>query len=80
MNSPAMEKEGLIRCLKALADRGVYASSFVTDQHPSITKMMADEFPEVRHFYDGWHVVKGNHEMFDRGKWLSVCQAIATTI
>lgn len=55
-----MEKEGLIRGLKSLADIYVLPKYLVTDQHPSISKMMRDEpqYKDIRHFYDGWHVVK----------------------
>lgn len=59
MSSPAMEKEGLIRCLKALDEEGVVVDVLVTDQHLSIAKMMREEIPSIRHYYDAWHVVKG---------------------
>lgn len=59
MSSPAMEKEGLVRGLKALADEGVTVNSLVTDQHSGITKMLREKLPQINHFFDGWHVVKG---------------------
>ena len=54
-----MEKEGLVRGLKALADEGVTVNSLVTDQHSGITKMLREKLTQINHFFDGWHVVKG---------------------
>jgi hypothetical protein len=59
MNSPAMELEGLLRCLKCLSDDGVYVNVLVTDQHAGVTHMMKTDHSEIQHYYDGWHVVKG---------------------
>ena len=54
-----MEKEGLVRGLKALADEGVTVNSLVTDQHSGITKMLREKLPQINHFFDVWYVVKG---------------------
>ena len=59
MSSPAMEKEGLVRGLKKLKELGITIKGLVTDQHAGITKMMREDFTEMDHWYDTWHVVKG---------------------
>ena len=59
MSSPAMEQEGLLRGLNTLANEGVFPHALITDQHQGITKLMREQFQQVDHFYDGWHVVKG---------------------
>lgn len=64
MNSPAMELEGLVRSLNSLIDEGVYANALVTDQHAGVTHMMKKDHPHIQHYYDGWHVVKGEICLF----------------
>ena len=49
----AMEKEGLIRCLEELEENNI------TDRHPSINKHMRENNPEVKHYFDVWHMAKG---------------------
>ena len=58
MNSNAMEKEGLKRGLQYLAEEGVKVGALVTDRHPSITKMMKEDYKGIEHYFDCWHVAK----------------------
>jgi len=57
--SSNMEKEGLIRSLKLLEERGLYVDVIVTDRHPQIQKYIREHMPSVKHYYDVWHVAKG---------------------
>ena len=57
-NSYWMEVEGMKRCLHNLGDHGVEISTLATDRHPSIRKTLADDYPQIRHEYDLWHIVK----------------------
>ena len=50
--------EGLKRCLNNLSDHGVEIASLATDRHPSVRKTMEDDYTEIRHEYDLWHIVK----------------------
>ena len=59
MNSAAMEKEGLLRGLRYLASQELYVADLVADQHPSITKTIPEEFPNIRHWFYSSHVIKG---------------------
>ncbi|XP_071377166.1 uncharacterized protein [Centroberyx affinis] len=58
-SSVNMEKEGLIRSLSFLEASGVTIKTMVTDRHPQIQKYLREQKPEIRHFYDVWHVAKG---------------------
>lgn len=53
-----MEKEGFMRSLAALKPK-VKIQHVVTDRHKGIAAYMRQEEPEIKHFYDCWHVVKG---------------------
>ena len=57
-NSYWMEVEGLKQCLDKLNDHGVEICTLATDRHPSVRKTMADDYPQIRHEYDLWHIVK----------------------
>ncbi|XP_055959258.1 uncharacterized protein LOC126807688 [Patella vulgata] len=59
-NSYAMEKEGLIRGLEALKGKGVQATDLTTDRHCSVRKHMRTMEPDINHWFDVWHVAKGN--------------------
>ncbi|KAJ8346751.1 hypothetical protein SKAU_G00281520 [Synaphobranchus kaupii] len=59
-NSQRMEKEGLVRSIAALEEAGVQIKNIVTDRHPQIQKFLWEEKPAIQHFYDVWHVAKGN--------------------
>lgn len=63
MSSPAIEQEGLVRSLAVMAESGVSVSALVTDQHAGITKMMREKYPDIEHWYDDWHVVKGDSNL-----------------
>ena len=57
-SSVAMEKDAFRICLNRLISRGVNVAVVVTDRSPSIAKIMAMEYPHIRHQYDVWHVCK----------------------
>ena len=55
-----MEAIGFKRGLTNLLDSGVSIDVVTTDRHPSIRKIVREEYPQQRHQYDPWHVAKGN--------------------
>ncbi|XP_064469632.1 uncharacterized protein LOC135384356 [Ornithodoros turicata] len=54
-----MEKQGLLRGLKVIKEKGIKVKSLTTDRHPSIKKHMSTEEPRIKHYFDVWHVSKG---------------------
>ena len=54
-----MEVMGFQRGLKELLDCGVDVAVMIIDRSPSLRKLLREEFPEIRHEFDPWHVVKG---------------------
>ena len=57
-SSNAMEKEGLLRCVKFLFAVGLTISHLITDRHSAITKWIYENL-DVNHRFDIWHVAKG---------------------
>ena len=54
-----MEKEGLCHALQQLSDKGLAVQVLVTDRHKQIAKWMRETHPEIKHYFDVWHVAKG---------------------
>ena len=55
-----MEKEGLERVLLFLKQQGLIVKVLVTDRHKQINKWLRESYPAITHYYDVWHVAKGN--------------------
>ena len=58
-NSNAMELEGLQRSLDFLANQDVTISDIITDRHSSVKKYLREHQPDIKHWFDVWHVAKG---------------------
>ncbi|KTF72727.1 hypothetical protein cypCar_00049295 [Cyprinus carpio] len=58
-NSVAMEPIGFKKGLDKLLDEGINVKVVTTDRHPSIRKMMREDYPDIAHQFDPWHVAKG---------------------
>lgn len=58
-SSVAMELEGLKRCREELENVCVSVASMTTDQHLSIAKYIREDWKEIVHYYDTWHIAKG---------------------
>jgi hypothetical protein len=59
--SPLMEKEGLVRAVAWLDSNNINIGTIITDRHRQISKYIRENLSPrgVRHFYDVWHVAKG---------------------
>ena len=56
-----MELEGLKRGLRHITElNGVQVHDLVTDRHVMIKSYMKTERPNMNHYFDVWHVAKGN--------------------
>ena len=40
-------------------DHGCPIQILATDRHPSVSKIMRETYPHIKHEYDLWHIVKG---------------------
>nr|XP_054602063.1 uncharacterized protein LOC129164785 [Nothobranchius furzeri] len=58
-NSVRMEKEGFVRSLSTLLERGVDVQQVVTDRHTGVQKYLREEKKEISHYFDPWHMGKG---------------------
>ena len=54
-----MEKEGLVRALAFLKQESLSVDVLVTDRHRQIAKYVREIHPEIKHYYDVWHLAKG---------------------
>ena len=69
-----MEKEGLSRVLDFLQkEEKIHVKVLVTDSHRQINKWLGEEHREITHYYDVWHVVKGNAEWFCKIYMYTIC-------
>lgn len=57
-NSNAMEPMGLKKCLAAMKKFDITISVLATDRHPSVRKIMREEYPQIQHQFDVWHLAK----------------------
>lgn len=56
--STNMEVLAFERCLKQLLDNGFIVDVVATDRHVQIRSFMKKSYPNIRHQFDVWHVVK----------------------
>ena len=59
-----MELEGLKRIVSSLNDKNVCVNAIVTDGHKSIQKWLRENWQNVKHYLDVWHVAKGEQFKF----------------
>ena len=62
-----MELEGLKRSLSHMIENGIEIERFITDRHCQVKKFLREEYPEIQHKFDVWHVAKGKqlHLVFE---------------
>ncbi|CAM4508137.1 unnamed protein product [Leuciscus chuanchicus] len=58
-SSVAMEPLAFKKGLEKILDEGIDVKVVTTDRHPSIRKIMREEYPHIIHQFDPWHVAKG---------------------
>lgn len=64
-NSAHMEKEGCVRSLNMLKERGVEVKTIVTDRHSGVQKYLRDQKPAITHYFDPCHMGKGIGKKMD---------------
>ncbi|XP_070547983.1 uncharacterized protein [Ptychodera flava] len=59
-SSYGMELEGLKRCRQELeAYKDVEVKAIITDRHRQVAKWIRENWTNVTHYFDCWHIVKG---------------------
>ena len=69
-----MEKEDLCRVIKFLKEQKVSIGVIVTDRHKHINKWLRETHPNIKHFYDVWHIAKGKISLI-KSILLGTCSA-----
>eukprot|EP00794_Sanderia_malayensis_P000942 gene942-256_t len=69
--SAYMELEGLKRCLETLELKELNFCTLVTDHHSQIRKYMRTKHSKKMHYFDVFHVAKGNGNLIEE-KWTSL--------
>lgn len=76
-NSYAMELEGLRRSLNYLTcENNIRVTDLVTDRHSSVKKYMREEQPNIRHWFDVWHVAKGVYKKLENAGKKKGCEKV----
>ena len=57
-SSPAMEYTGFVRSMEYLLSLGLVFKTFVSDRHSAIAKHMREKLPNIKHYFDIWHLKK----------------------
>lgn len=57
-----MEHEGLQRAVRLFQDEGMTISTLITDRHKQNAAWIRNNLPGVDHYYDIWHVSKGEYK------------------
>lgn len=56
--STNLEKACFLRGMQFFKDKGIKVVEVVTDAHVQIASVMSKYFPDIKHSFDVWHVVK----------------------
>ena len=54
-----MEKEGLHRRMEFIQGHSLTIDVLVIDRHKQINKWLHESHPDIKHYFDTWHVAKG---------------------
>ena len=57
-NSTGMEYHGFQQCMQFLLGVGMSIGVLITDRHTSIAKHMRERLPNIKHYFDLWHIQK----------------------
>ena len=78
-NSVSMEPLASERLLARL-HRKIAISAISTDRHGSISKMLREKFPSIKHEFDPWHMSKSLKKQLHKAAKASDCEDIAKWI
>jgi len=55
-----MENEGLKRSMNYITNKGLDVQTLITDRHKQNNVWIKRNLPNTTHYFDIWHVSKGN--------------------
>ena len=76
----AMEKLGFRRTLDELLQAGMEVSTVATDRHMGIRKLLKDDYPEIDHQFDIWHISKSITKKLTAKAKRKVCEDLGPWI
>ena len=79
-SSNAMEKEGCRRLLDELSTNNVDVDVLCTDRHAGIAKMLREDYPDINHQFDLWHLAKSTTKKLNAKAKLKECQDLGPWI
>lgn len=53
-----MEMMAFLICMNKIQERGLDVGTIITDRHTSIAKHMRTNLPQIKHYFDLWHLKK----------------------
>ena len=53
-----MELGGEKKCIAFIEKNSLPIKVLITDQHKGLAKSMREKHPEIKHFFDIWHIDK----------------------
>lgn len=54
-----MEKEALARSVEFFKRKNLKVDTLITDRHPVVQKWVRENMLTTTHYYDVWHISKG---------------------
>ncbi|XP_031559838.1 uncharacterized protein LOC116296014 [Actinia tenebrosa] len=61
-----MEPLAFRKCMESLVASGLAFDSLITDRHTSIAKFMRENFKNIKHYFDLWHLQKKVHKVLTK--------------
>ena len=77
-SSNHMELKGLQETLTVLDQFKIKIKSLVTDRHKQIAKWLRDHRPDIKHFFDCWHIAKSIKKKIQSLVKKNACQLIGS--
>ena len=76
-SSTQTEVEGAKRCFAFLSGLGIGIKEFISDRNRSVAKLIRENFPGTKHFFDIWHVARTiTKKMLKSSKEVKGCEVI----
>ena len=69
-----LDVTSIIICLISIQDHDVKVHILASDRHPGVHKLLTTDYPDMKHQYDLWHILKGIKKKLAKRKFCTtVC-------